>query len=53
MIKGYSALCRLDRDPQGGGIMLFIRKDIPSKLLVAEESPTEVSYGEINLRKKK
>ena len=33
LIKGYSAIYRLDRDAQGGGIMLFIREDISSKLL--------------------
>ena len=32
--------------------MLFIRENIPSKLLAAEDSPTEWFYVEINLRKK-
>ena len=32
--------------------MLFIREDIPSKFLAAEDSPTEGFYVEINLRKK-
>ena len=53
LIKGYSAPYRLDGDAQGGGIMLFIREDIPSKLLAVEDFPTEWFYIEINLRKKK
>ena len=53
LIKGYSAPYRLDRDMQRGGIILFIREDIPSKLLALEDLPTEVFYVEINLRKKK
>ena len=53
LIKGYSAIYRLDRDAQGGGIMLFIREDISSKLLAVEDFPTEGFYVEINLRKRK
>ena len=34
LIKGCSAPYRLDRDAQGRVIMLVIREDIPSKLLV-------------------
>ena len=52
LIKGYSAPYRLDGDAQGGGIMLFIREDIPSKLLEVDDFPTEGFYVEINLRKK-
>ena len=37
LIKRYSAPYRLDRDAQGGGIMLFIREDILSKLLAVED----------------
>ena len=33
--------------------MLFVRVDIPSKLLSVENSPAEVFFVEINLRKKK
>ena len=33
--------------------MLFVRQDIPSKLLPVENSPTETFFVEINLRKKK
>ena len=37
LIKRYSAPYRLDRDAQGGGIMLFITEDILSKLLAVED----------------
>ena len=33
--------------------MLFVRKDIPSKLLPTENAPIEGFYIELNLRKKK
>ena len=31
LIKGYSVPSRLDRRAKGGGILLYIREDIPSK----------------------
>ena len=31
-LEGYAASCRLDRNANGGGILLYIRKDIPSTL---------------------
>ena len=49
-INGYSEPFRIDRNSQRGGIMLYVREDILSKLLEVE---TEVFYVEINLRKKK
>ena len=44
---------RVDRNGTSGGIMLFVREDIPSKLLSVENSPTEAFFVEINLRKEK
>ena len=44
---------RVDRNGNGRGIMLFVREDIPSKLLSVENSPTEAFFIEIDLRKKK
>ena len=44
---------RVDRNGNGGEIMLFAREDIPSKLLFEEKSPTEAFFVEINLGKKK
>ena len=52
LINGYSEPFRIDRNSQGGGIMLYVREDIPPKLLGVETSPTEGFYVEINLRKK-
>ena len=53
LIPGYSSPYRFDRNRRGGGIMLYVREDIPSKLLSVENQPIEGFYVEINLRKKK
>ena len=44
---------RLDRNINGGGIMLFIREDIPAKLIASETSPVEGLYVKVKLRKQK
>ena len=36
LIPGYCAPYRKDRTCHGGGLMLFVREDIPSKLLLTE-----------------
>ena len=40
-MKGFSSPHRLDRNCNGGGILLYIREDIPSKLLSIERNLTE------------
>ena len=50
-IKGYKTY-RLDRKNNGGGILLYIREDIPSTLLNSDIT-IEGFYIEINIRKKK
>ena len=50
LIDGFSAPYRLDRNYQGGGLMLFVREDILSNLLTSEEKPIESFYVELNLR---
>ena len=50
LIKGFSYPYRLDRNCLGGGLMLFVREDIPSNLLTTEDKPTEGFYVELNLR---
>ena len=35
-IDGFSSPYRLDRNSNGGGLMLFVREDIPSNLVEAE-----------------
>ena len=53
MIKGFSAPFCLDRNDKGGGIILCIREDIPSRLVSTESSQVEIFFVEINLRNKK
>ena len=53
LIDGYCPLFRLDHDNNGGSVMLFVREDIPCKLLSVENHPMEGFYVEINLRKTK
>ena len=53
LIDGYTPPFRLDRDNNGGGIMLFVREDIPCKLLSTENHSMEGFHVEINLRKTK
>ena len=53
-ISGFSRPFRLDRNSIViGRIMLFVREDIPAKLIFTEVSPIEGFYVEINLRKQK
>ena len=51
-LEGYTTPYRLDRNANGGGILLYIREDIPSKLLNTDLS-IEGFFVEIRLRKKK
>ena len=53
LIPRYSAPCRIDPTCHGGGLMLFVREDILSKLLLTGNVPIEGFYIEIKLRKKK
>ena len=53
LIEGYSKPYRIDRTCHGGGIMLYVRAYIPSKLLTTELLPMEDFDVEINLQKKK
>ena len=52
LIPGYSSPYRFDRNCRGGGIMLYVIEDIPSKLLSIENQPVEGFYIKINFRKK-
>ena len=53
MINGFSAPFRLDLNDKGGGIILYIREDIPSRLVSTESIEVEGFFVEINLRNKK
>ena len=45
-VAGFCTPFRKDRDQFGGGIMVFVREDIPSKLLSLEAPPIESLYIE-------
>ena len=49
LISGFSQPYRLDCDLLGGGVLLYVGDDIPSKLLRVETKPIEGFYVEINL----
>ena len=51
-IHGFSEPYRFDRNSSGGGILLHIREDIPSKLILTKMTIEGYSV-EINLRRKK
>ena len=55
VIKGYSTPFRLDRDQNVGGLLLYVREDIPCKILneYTPEKPIENFFVEINLRSRK
>ena len=54
VIDGFSTPYQLDRDSNGGGIMLYVREDIPSNLLATvEKNHIESFYVELNLRNEK
>ena len=51
-ILGFSTPFRRDRDQYGGGLLVFVREDIPAKHLSSENTPIEGIYVELNFRKK-
>ena len=53
MIDGDSTPYRLDRNSNGGEILLCIREDIPPYIIATEKEPVESFYVELNLRKEK
>ena len=54
LIKGFNAPYRFDRNSKGGGLLLYIREDLPSKVLTYScNCDIETLLVEINLRKRK
>ena len=55
ILNGYSDPYRLDRNRDGGGVLIYVREDIPSKLLNKHDFTKNVEgmFVEINLRKTK
>ena len=52
LLDGFSKPYRLDGCSNGGGILLYIRDVIPSRLL-SNSNKTEIIFAGINFRKKK
>ena len=55
ILNGYSEPYRLDRNREGGGVLIYVREDIPSKQLTKHKFTKYVEglLVEINLRKTK
>ena len=51
-IEGY-CIFRLNRNEYGGGIWVYVREDILSKLIPMKNCSIEASFTELNLRRKK
>ena len=52
-LDGFGTPFRLDRNRNGVGIMLFIRNNIPAKVVSTDDRPIASFYLELNFRKKK
>ena len=54
-MDGFSLPYRLDRNHNGGGAMIFVKEDIPRKLLTKYNFPSDVEglFVELNFRKSK
>ena len=52
-IDGFSKPYRLDRDRNGGGVIIYVRVDIPSKIFTKHVLPTDIEalFIELNFRK--
>ena len=48
LIEGFHSLFKFDRNINGGGIMLYVQKDIPTKLLIHDFPGVESFFVEIN-----
>ena len=54
MLENYGIPYRFDRNSNGGGLLLYVREDIPSKFLkVKSDCNIESICVEVNLRKRK
>ena len=53
LIDGYTAPYRLDRNSVGGGILVYVREDVSSKLISVNFQNREGFFLEMNLRKNK
>ena len=55
IIDGFRKLYRIERNKYGGGVMIFVSEDIPSKLVSRYALPDDIEgmFIEISLRKTK
>ena len=53
LIEGYGPPYRLDPNSHGGGILVYVREDIPCKLIPMKNCTIEGFFLELNLRSKK
>ena len=55
LIHGYSPPFRQERNSNGGGVMIYVREDIPCKMLSKHDTPDDCEgiFLELNLRKVK
>ena len=55
MIDGFSMPYRRDRNAHGGGILVYFRNNITSKLLKIENLPSDIEaiFIEMNIKSKK
>ena len=55
LIDGFSEPFRLDRNSNGGGLLIYVREDIPTKLLFSHSLPDDIEgmFIELNFRKSK
>ena len=53
LIEGYGPPYRLDRNSYGGGILVYVREDIPCKFFPMKNCSIEGFFIDINLRNKK
>ena len=53
LIEGYVPPYRLDLNSRGGGILVYVREDIPCKLIPMKNCTIEGFFLELNLRSKK
>ena len=54
-IEGFGKSLRLDRNANGGGLLIYVRADIPCKKIEKHDFPgnIEAIFMEINFRKSK
>ena len=52
LLHGFSEPFKLERNQFGGGLLVFLREDVPCSILNIKLLTSEALFIEINLRKK-